>query len=560
MNGISKTSVFLAVLVSGFLPISTWAETRKLLDCSTSSAINCSSFIYLRDVSEPTIIVASRLNISPLDIRPFSGPDYLAEIPCSCSIFLGNLVFSYRVNYTVQPSDEGLTSGNISDKYFSQTALTDNQFTNLKEGDKVELAVACGCPIPGWHSIISYAVEEIHWPYLIAQKFDSDTDTIVQLNDIPIDDMRISNSVLFIPYQRKAGSVLLLLFLIIIFYYGYRKRSSSLIEPSTYVDNGQAEYWEEESKEGEELEAGLSSLTNLTDEEIIQMKGSCNQCYKIGQGSFGKVYRGNLKEKDVAIKKIERRSRDSKRLVENEVKLLHGKEHKNLVNLMAWSIEENTFYLVYEYVNGCTLDEYLRENCSIPSLSWKQCLRVIASIAEGIEFLHLNKIIHVDIKPQNLMLDIRAYEAKIIDFGFSRHVDWEGSHKSTERIAGTRGYWSPEYCLNHKLSYKHDIYSFGIVVLEVITGQRHVDDARGSSQFHIPDYLRYMIANNRFEQALDERLKGDCLNESDLMDALAVAKLALKCTEKDKEERPDMDYVMRELCSMREETTEIHSS
>ncbi|GLJ41304.1 hypothetical protein SUGI_0854980 [Cryptomeria japonica] len=290
------------------------------------------------------------------------------------------------------------------------------------------------------------------------------------------------------------------------------------------------------------------------------MKGYCERSYKIGQGSFGKVYRGNLKEKDVAIKKIRRTSKDSKRLVENEVGLLHGKEHKNLVNLIAWCVEEHTFYLVYEYVNGCTLDEYLRENSSIPSLSWKQCLKVIASIAEGVEFLHLSKIIHVDIKPQNIMLDIRTNEVKIIDFGFSRHVDWEGTHKTTERITGTRGYWSPEYCFNHNLSYKHDIYSFGIVVLEVITGQRHVDNARGSSQFHIPDYLLYMIANNRFEQALDERLKGDCRNESDLMNALAVTELALKCAEKDKEERPDMGYVVRELCLMREKSIDIESS
>ncbi|GLJ41303.1 hypothetical protein SUGI_0854950 [Cryptomeria japonica] len=157
------------------------------------------------------------------------------------------------------------------------------------------------------------------------------------------------------------------------------------------------------------------------------------------------------------------------------------------------------------------------------------------------------------------MLDIRTNEVKIIDFGFSRHVDGEGTHKSTERITSTRGYWAPEYCLNHKLSYKHDVYSFGVFVLEMITGQRHVDDAWGSSQFHIPDYLRYMIANNLFEQALDGRLKGGYLNESDLMNALAVAKLALKCAEKDKEERLDMCFVMRELYLMIEERSEIES-
>ncbi|XP_057845842.1 probable serine/threonine-protein kinase At1g01540 [Cryptomeria japonica] len=517
MNGISKTIVFLAVLVSDLFPTSTWAETTKLLNCSTSSAINCDSFIYLRNVDEPINSVASRLKISARSIKPSNASDYLAKIPCSCSSTLGNGEFSYRVNYRVQPSDVGFTLGSISDKYFSQTAWTDNQSRILNVGDKVELALGCGCPIPGWHSIISYPVA-------------------------------------------NGGAILLLLLLINIFYYGCRKRGSSLTQPSPCIDNGEDEYWGEESNQEQQLEKGVSALTNLTFEEIIQMKGYCEQCYKTGEGSFGKVYKGNLKDKDVAIKKIGHTGKDSKRLVENEVRLLHGKEHKNLANLIAWCIEKNTFYLVYEYVNGCTLDEYLRENSSILSLSWRHCLGVIASIAEGIEFLHLNKIILVDIKPQNLMLDIGANEAKIIDFGFSRHVDWHGTHKSTERITGSRGYWAPEYCLSHKLSYKHDVYSFGIVVLEVITGQRHVDDARGSSQFHITDYLCYMIANNRFEEALDERLKGDFWSESDLMNALAVAKLALQCAEKDKEERPDMDYVMRELCLIREESIGKESS
>ncbi|XP_057857955.2 putative leucine-rich repeat receptor-like protein kinase At2g19210 [Cryptomeria japonica] len=293
---------------------------------------------------------------------------------------------------------------------------------------------------------------------------------------------------------------------------------------------------------------------------MIQMKSYCTQHYEIGEGSFGRVYLGMLKDKDVAIKKIKRAGRDSKKFIENEVRLLQGKEHKNLVSLIAWCIEENTFYLVYEYVDGCTLDEYLRGSYAQFSLNWNQCLRIISSRAEGIEFLHRNKIIHLDIKPQNLMVDSKDNEVKIIDFGLSRHVDWEGTHRSADRIAGSRGYWAPEYCLSHKLSYKHDVYSFGIVVLEVITGQKHVDNARGSSQFHIPDYVRYMMTCNRLEEALDERFKVEGFDECDLRDALAVAKLALKCAEPNKKERPDMSYVVRLLNNMRNENTEGNSS
>ncbi|GLJ41532.1 hypothetical protein SUGI_0859590 [Cryptomeria japonica] len=341
------------------------------------------------------------------------------------------------------------------------------------------------------------------------------------------------------------------------------------------IENGQTENWvasksetitvngtEQEQEEEDQLHQSLSLpiFTNLTHDEMIQMKSYCTQHYEIGEGSFGRVYLGMLKDKDVAIKKIKRAGRDSKKFIENEVRLLQGKEHKNLVSLIAWCIEENTFYLVYEYVDGCTLDEYLRGSYAQFSLNWNQCLRIISSRAEGIEFLHRNKIIHLDIKPQNLMVDSKDNEVKIIDFGLSRHVDWEGTHRSADRIAGSRGYWAPEYCLSHKLSYKHDVYSFGIVVLEVITGQKHVDNARGSSQFHIPDYVRYMMTCNRLEEALDERFKVEGFDECDLRDALAVAKLALKCAEPNKKERPDMSYVVRLLNNMRNENTEGNSS
>ncbi|XP_059066493.1 serine/threonine-protein kinase PBL34-like [Cryptomeria japonica] len=150
-------------------------------------------------------------------------------------------------------------------------------------------------------------------------------------------------------------------------------------------------------------------------------------------------------------------------------------------------------------------------------------------IAKGIDFLHLNKIIHVDIKPRNIMLDAKDNEAKLVDFEFSRHVDWDGTHRSTDKIIGTKGYWAPEYCWNNKLSYKHDVYSFGIVVLEMIIGKRHVDQARSSSQFHIPGYVRHIIEKNRFEEAGDAKLKQHGWDIFAVEEAFTIANIALRC-------------------------------
>ncbi|GLJ41530.1 hypothetical protein SUGI_0859560 [Cryptomeria japonica] len=566
MNNIAKTSVFLVVLVSDWLYSLTWAETLNPLDCYDWSVPSCDAYIYLRNVTEPINSVAIRFNISTLQIVPFDEADYLAKITCSCVVFSKVEAYFYRVNYTVQASDVGLMESEISDKYFGYTAWTEKSSNSTyKTGENIELVLGCGCPVRGWDSIVSYAIPVDQNFRQMSTTFNSNLDEIMNLNKMQNPDVLVADRVYFIPYDyQTVAAVLLLLFSIVSFYYTCYKRAPSP-QSSTAIKNGQPDYsvaqmseiitingTKRNQEQREKMDDALSvpTLTNLTHDEIVQMESYCTQCYEIGEGSFGSVYMGNLKEKEVAIKKIKYTGKYNKKLIENEVKLLDGKKHKNLVSLIAWYIEENAFYVVYEYVNGCNLDKYLRENCERISLCWEQCMRIITSIAEGIEFLHLNKIIHVDIKPQNLMVDSKDKEVKLIDFGFSRHVDWEGTHRSTDRITGTRGYWAPEYCLNHKLSYKHDVYSFGIVVLEVITGQKHVDDARGSSQFHIPDYVRYMIACNRFKEALDERFKTEGFSDFDLMNALAVANLALKCAELDKEERPDMSYVVRVLNKM----------
>ncbi|GLJ41511.1 hypothetical protein SUGI_0859290 [Cryptomeria japonica] len=148
------------------------------------------------------------------------------------------------------------------------------------------------------------------------------------------------------------------------------------------------------------------------------------------------------------------------------------------------------------------------------------------------------------------MVDANDIQAKLVDFGFSRHADWEGTHISTDKIIGTKGCWAPEYCLNNMISYKSDVYNFGIVVLEMITGQRHVDQARGSSQFHNPGYVRHMIENNRFEEAVDPKLKKDGWDIFALEEALTVANIALRCAHPDKAERPDMNLVLTELTLM----------
>nr|BAX09107.1 protein kinase [Cryptomeria japonica] len=297
----------------------------------------------------------------------------------------------------------------------------------------------------------------------------------------------------------------------------------------------------------QELHVDLLSeqiYTNLTADQISYIKSICHESHQIGEGIFARVYRGNFQGEDLIIKKIEHRSHDTKQWVKNEVELLQGKEHINVNKLYGWYVETNLSYLAYIHIDGCTLDDYLRGNCRGFTYNWKQSFKMIMGIAKGIEFLHQNKIIHVHINPQNILVDAKDHEAKLIDFGFSRHVDWKGEQRSIEKIIDTKGsYRSPEYCLIGKLSYKHDVYSFGIIVLEMIIRRRHDDGARKLFEFHT--YVTQMIENNCFEEIVQDGWDSFAVKE-----ALAVANIALTCAHPDETKRPDMDLVVRELSSM----------
>ncbi|GLJ40792.1 hypothetical protein SUGI_0843640 [Cryptomeria japonica] len=149
----------------------------------------------------------------------------------------------------------------------------------------------------------------------------------------------------------------------------------------------------------------------------------------------------------------------------------------------------------------------------------------------------------------NILVDAKDHEAKLIGFGFSRHGDWKGEQQSTKKIIDTKdSYRSPQYCWIGKLSYKYDVNSFGIVVLEMIIGPRHDDRAQNPFEFHA--YVTQMIENNCFEEVVLTKLKQDGWDISVVKEALTVANIALRCAHPDEAMQPDMDLVVKELSSM----------
>uniref|UniRef100_A0A453KT05 non-specific serine/threonine protein kinase n=1 Tax=Aegilops tauschii subsp. strangulata TaxID=200361 RepID=A0A453KT05_AEGTS len=241
---------------------------------------------------------------------------------------------------------------------------------------------------------------------------------------------------------------------------------------------------------------------------------------KLGQGGFGPVYRGQLADgRDVAVKRLGAGSRQGAREFKNEANLLSRVQHRNVVNLLGYCAHgADEKLLVYEYVPNESLDKILFSAAAAPppttgskthsgsssdgdrplraELTWPRRLEVVVGVARGLLYLHEDAhtpIIHRDIKASNILLDER-WVAKIADFGMARLFPEAGdgrSHVQT-RVAGTNGYMAPEYLMHGHLSAKADVFSFGVLVLEILSGRKNssfIPPPRSSAD-NLLDYVR----------------------------------------------------------------------
>ncbi|OEL24001.1 Proline-rich receptor-like protein kinase PERK13 [Dichanthelium oligosanthes] len=205
----------------------------------------------------------------------------------------------------------------------------------------------------------------------------------------------------------------------------------------------------------------------------------------IGQGGFGCVYRGRLDGAEVAIKKLKMESRQGDREFRAEVEIISRVHHRNLVSLVGYCIYSDERLLVYEFVPNKTLDSHLHGHNG-PPLDWHQRWKIAVGSARGLAYLHDDcypKIIHRDVKASNILLD-QNFEPKVADFGLAKYQAGDHTHVST-RIMGTFGYIAPEFLSSGKLTGKADVFSFGVILLELITGRLPVQ----SSQSYMDDTL-----------------------------------------------------------------------
>ncbi|KAL2939532.1 hypothetical protein RDABS01_033691, partial [Bienertia sinuspersici] len=279
-------------------------------------------------------------------------------------------------------------------------------------------------------------------------------------------------------------------------------------------------------------------------DEIKKMTNNFAETNIIGSGTYGKVYRGMLSNGQlVAVKRAENGSQQGDLEFRTEIELLSRVHHKNLVRLFGFCLEKEELVLVYEYVPNGTLKESLAGKSGI-RLDWRRRIKVAVGAARGLAYLHElanPPIIHRDIKSNNILLD-ENLNPKVSDFGLSKSlVDLGKGHITTE-VKGTMGYLDPEYYMTQKLNEKSDIYSFGVLMLELITGKNPIDRGR-----YIVREVRNAIDRKEDLYSLHEFLDPGIGLGTSLNGFEKYVDLALTCVEESGTDRPVMGEVVKQL-------------
>jgi serine/threonine protein kinase len=280
-------------------------------------------------------------------------------------------------------------------------------------------------------------------------------------------------------------------------------------------------------------------------EELSQATNGFSKDQLLGSGGFGKVYRGILSNNsEIAVKCVNHDSKQGLREFMAEISSMGRLQHKNLVQMRGWCRKSNELMLVYDYMPNGSLDRYIFHKPK-KLLNWQQRRQVLADVAEGLNYLHHGwdqVVVHRDIKSSNILLD-SDMRGRLGDFGLAKLYS-HNEVPNTTRVVGTLGYLAPELVTMAVATSASDIYSFGVVILEVACGRRPIE--MGSTEEEdsvLIDLVRDLHATGKAVEAADERMKGEFVVE----EMELVLKLGLVCCHPDPQRRPSMREVVAVL-------------
>ncbi|KAK1411128.1 hypothetical protein QVD17_37672 [Tagetes erecta] len=315
---------------------------------------------------------------------------------------------------------------------------------------------------------------------------------------------------------------------------------------------GFSELQSQSSGDHSEMHVFEGGNVTISIQVLRQVTNNFSEDNVLGRGGFGVVYKGELHDgTKIAVKKMESGVMGTKGLNEfqAEIAVLTKVRHRHLVALLGYCIDRNERLLVYEYMPQGTLSQHLFEwsEHKTPPLSWKQRVSIALDVARGVEYLHSlaqSSFIHRDLKPSNILLgdDMRA---KVADFGLVKNAP-DGKYSVETRLAGTFGYLAPEYAATGRVTTKVDVFAFGVVLMEIITGRKALDENLPDERCHLVTWFRrVLISKENILKAIDQTLETE---DEETLDSISkVAELAGHCTAREPFQRPDMGHAVNVL-------------
>ncbi|GMY26170.1 probable serine/threonine-protein kinase PBL28 [Fagus crenata] len=327
-----------------------------------------------------------------------------------------------------------------------------------------------------------------------------------------------------------------------------RSKSQDHTDPWVYKP---VEFWQLEDQTPQQTKRHHGSSVFIL-KEMEEATNSFSEENLLGKGGFGRVYRGTLRSGEVvAIKKMELppfKAAEGEREFRVEVDILSRLDHPNLVSLIGYCADGKHRFLVYEYMLNGNLEDHLN-GTGEAKMDWTRRLKVALGAAKGLAYLHSSSavgipIVHRDFKSTNVLLNAN-FEAKISDFGLAKLMPEGRETYVTARVLGTFGYFDPEYTSTGKLTLQSDVYAFGVVLLELLTGRRAVDLNQGPNDQNLVLQVRHILNDRKkLRKVIDPELS----RSSYTMESVAIfANLASRCVRTESSERPSMEECVKEI-------------
>ncbi|KAL9237847.1 hypothetical protein vseg_012347 [Gypsophila vaccaria] len=335
-----------------------------------------------------------------------------------------------------------------------------------------------------------------------------------------------------------------------------------VVRPGNGYRGVSSELQSQSSNEPSEFSVFEGGNVSISIQVLRQVTNNFSEDNILGRGGFGVVYKGELHDgTKIAVKRMESGVMGTKGMNEfqAEIGVLTKVRHRHLVALLGFCVNGNERLLVYEYMPKGHLGQHLFEwqEHHSPPLSWKQRMTIALDVARGVEYLHSlaqTSFIHRDLKPSNILLgdDMRA---KVADFGLVKNAP-DGKYSVETRLAGTFGYLAPEYAVTGRVTTKIDVFAFGVILMELITGRKALDETMPDESSHLVTWFRRLLINkDNIRKSIDSILDPD---DETYEIICKVAELAGHCTAREPHQRPDMGHVVNVLGPLVEQWKPSH--